>query len=410
MNKPFRTTSAIWFVLVLLLSLLTIQPVSGKELSSLVKNGGYILADKDLRSGDIKIQSRAHDLFTPASTIKIVTALAALQTLGPDYRFTTTFYYDKKHRLFIKGGGDPLLVSEEISAICLDLKKKGIKQIAAVVLDDTDYQLDTAGAAGTEATQQPYDAHNNALAVNFNAIGIQVSASGKRVSAEAQTPNLPLLYAFKELPKGNNRININQLRTTTLPSSLRYTGELFIALLKQSGIKVDTDTITAQSTPPQLPPILTWQSRFTLRDVLYKCLHYSNNFMANQVYLKLGEYHYGAPATWAKAHKFMNKYVTTTLKISDKEFFMEEGSGLSRKTYISPLAMLNILDQFKPYYYLLRHNKKNKTYFKTGTLLDVYCLAGYIHQPIGLQPFVILLNQKKNRRRAVLTNLINQNN
>ena len=410
MNKPYSIPSTIWFVLILLLSLFTIQPVLGTELSSLVDNGGYILAANELSPGDAKIQSRGHELFIPASTIKIVTALVALKTLGADFRFTTTFYLDQDHRLFIKGGGDPLLVSEEISEICVQLKKKGIKQISAIILDDTTYQLETAGAQGTEASLQPYDAHNNALAVNFNSIGIRVSAGDKRVSAEAQTPNLPLLYAVKGLPKGNNRINVNQLQSLNLPSSLRYTGELFIALLRNNDIEVGTDTIKTQSTPAHLDPILTWQSRFTLRDALYKCLHYSNNFIANQVFLKLGEYHYGSPATWEKGRRFMNEYVTTTLGISKNEFFMEEGSGLSRKTHLSPYAMIHILDQFKPYYYLLKFNKGNETSFKTGTMLDVYCLAGYIHQPRGLQPFVILLNQKKNSRGAVLKNLIKQNN
>ena len=410
MNKPYSTKSAIWFVLILLITLFTIQPVFGKELSSLINNGGYILAKKDLTLGNAKTSSRAHELFIPASTIKIVTALVALKTLGPDYRFTTIFYFNQDHQLFIKGGGDPLLVSEEISEICLRLKSHGINQISALILDDSDYQLETNGADGTEASLRSYDAHNSGLPVNFNSIGIRVSDDGKRVSAEPQTPNLPLLSSFQHLKNGNNRVNVNQLQPTDLSSSLRYTGELFIALLKQNGIEVDTDVIQAQNTPPHLKPILTWQSRFTLREALSKCLHASNNFIANQIFLKLGEYHYGSPATWEKGRKFMNEYVVKTLGIPSNEFFMEEGSGLSRKTHISPLAMMNILGQFKPYYSLLRLNKRNKTFYKTGTLLDVYCLAGYISQPQGLQPFVILLNQKKNTRKAVLKNLINLNN
>jgi D-alanyl-D-alanine carboxypeptidase/D-alanyl-D-alanine-endopeptidase (penicillin-binding protein 4) len=49
---------------------------------------------------------------TPASTLKLLTATAALETLGPDHTFATTVVADRPGRIVLVGGGDPLLASK----------------------------------------------------------------------------------------------------------------------------------------------------------------------------------------------------------------------------------------------------------------------------------------------------------
>lgn len=54
----------------------------------------------------------------PASTVKIVTAVAALRALGPDHRLATRTVYDAEHRrVVLVGGGDPTLTAEELTAL-----------------------------------------------------------------------------------------------------------------------------------------------------------------------------------------------------------------------------------------------------------------------------------------------------
>jgi D-alanyl-D-alanine carboxypeptidase/D-alanyl-D-alanine-endopeptidase (penicillin-binding protein 4) len=55
--------------------------------------------------------------FVPASVAKIVTAWLAMEVLGADYRFETRFYLDGDRVLYIRGGGDPFLVSEELAEL-----------------------------------------------------------------------------------------------------------------------------------------------------------------------------------------------------------------------------------------------------------------------------------------------------
>ena len=74
--------------------------------------------------------------YTPASTLKIFTALAAFHYLDPAYRFETRFYWSPPDTLTVKGYGDPLLISEVWADIARGLAGK-IKHVGTIVLDDS---------------------------------------------------------------------------------------------------------------------------------------------------------------------------------------------------------------------------------------------------------------------------------
>ena len=50
-----------------------------------------------------------------------MTAWLAVEVLGGDYRFETRFYLDDKRVLYVRGGGDPFLISEELALLATDL-------------------------------------------------------------------------------------------------------------------------------------------------------------------------------------------------------------------------------------------------------------------------------------------------
>ena len=68
--------------------------------------------------GNELIAQNADKPFVPASVTKIVTSWLALEVLGADYRFETRFYLDDKRVLYVKGGGDPYLISGGAGAAC----------------------------------------------------------------------------------------------------------------------------------------------------------------------------------------------------------------------------------------------------------------------------------------------------
>ena len=73
-----------------------------------------LVADHD---GQIIFKKNEAKKCIPASTLKLLTALAAIHHLGLSYRFKTEFYIDPKQNLKVKGYGDPLLISEVLQEI-----------------------------------------------------------------------------------------------------------------------------------------------------------------------------------------------------------------------------------------------------------------------------------------------------
>lgn len=362
---------------------------------ALIANGGYAV-EKNSR---FIATHNLHTPYVPASILKIATALAALEILGPEFRFTTNFYLDDQQNLYVQGFGDPFLISEEVAAIVLKLKELGCTKINDIYLDNTAFRI-TPSADGAGVSDNPYDAQNSALAVNFNTIHIKKEKSGEVLSAEEQTPSLVLMTELSaKLEPGLHRINITREQTDGAAIISRYAGELLRAFQRQENI-AGKGTIAQRKTPENLYPFYSHRSSKTLEDIIGPLMRYSNNFIANQLFLTLGAHKYGYPATWEKARQAMAEYLQIRYDVTEKEIRIVEGSGLSRINRASPQVMMQLLDSFKPYAKLLP--QKNGRRLKSGTLEGVYSYAGYFMANERLDSFVLLLNQEKNNRDRVL--------
>jgi serine-type D-Ala-D-Ala carboxypeptidase/endopeptidase (penicillin-binding protein 4) len=74
---------------------------------------------------------------------KIVTAWLAMEILGGDYRFETRFYLDGDRKLYVRGGGDPFLISEELAQLAPELDAAiGKEPVTGIVLDASYYPSD----------------------------------------------------------------------------------------------------------------------------------------------------------------------------------------------------------------------------------------------------------------------------
>jgi serine-type D-Ala-D-Ala carboxypeptidase/endopeptidase (penicillin-binding protein 4) len=367
-----------------------------QALHGFIDNGAYALQIP----GETRRSLNINTPLIPASTIKVLTGLMALETLGPQYRFTTYFYRDDLGNLYVKGEGDPFLTSEAVEQIAWKLKQLNIDNINTLIFDSTAYALE--GPPDQSAnTDNPYDVSSAALAVNFNTIAFIVAKNRKVVSAEKQTPLLPIMENLGSLyPPGSHRINVNSLPAKdNLTNTIRYCGELFTALLKQQGIRV-ANGFTTGKVAQNTAPVLAYTSEKTVTDLVRLCLQYSTNFIANQLFLTCGSKSFGNPATWKKAVMAGQQYRFQHLGLTSSEIHQVDGSGLSKQNRITTAAMLIILERFRPYAELLP--KQQSIYVKSGTLSNVYSYVGYFPQSQALSTFVILLNQKRNTRDTVL--------
>src|SRR6185437_3970754 len=138
-----RDGVAMWSrLLALALLLLPAAALAGvkEKVAALAPSGLVFVVDAD---GNELVAQNANEPFVPASVTKIVTAWLAMEVLGGDYRFETKFYLDKDRVLYVRGGGDPFLISEELAPLAQELvAATGKEPITGIVLDASYYPSD----------------------------------------------------------------------------------------------------------------------------------------------------------------------------------------------------------------------------------------------------------------------------
>ena len=338
----------------------------------------------------------------PASIIKLLTALAAFDTLGPQYRFPTEFYIDAHNNLIIKGYGDLLLISEVLREIAVNLAR--VKNLPAqgvndIVLDDTYFQKPVI-IPGRSATDEPYDAPNGALCANFNTVFFKRGANGRLVSAEPQTPLLP----FAE-----NLIHKRKLKTGRIVLSHEdkentiYAGKLFEFFLKKDGVLISGQVKSGKVNYSHDRLIFRYTSRFSLTETISKLLEHSNNFTTNQLLITAGIKAFGPPGNLKKGVEAARAYASRELAITD--ITIAEGSGISRQNKLSAREMMRALEAFEPNFVLLR--QKGRDFYKTGTLHGINTRAGYItSRNGGRYRYVVMVNTNGKSTKPIMRQLL----
>ncbi|MDA4848163.1 D-alanyl-D-alanine carboxypeptidase/D-alanyl-D-alanine-endopeptidase [Hoeflea poritis] len=375
------------------LLLLTTQSLAGaqEDIKAIAPSGLVLVVDE---KGNELVAQNVDRAFGPASVAKIVTAWLAMEVLGEDHRFETRLYLDDDRVLHVRGGGDPFLVSEELTLLASNLIEIiGKEPIKSIVLD-TSYYPDALRIPGIENDSEAYNAPNAALAANFNTIN--AVRKGKSVrSAEKQTPITPVAVAqFRARgPAGRGRISLPQ---DDLSVSALYAGELLAAFIGEAGGSVKGDVSIGRVADGLAPVYVHRQSR-DLAEILTLMLLGSNNYIANQVFLEIGAQRLGAPVSLEKSlqvagQMFAEHGLTEAI-------VLEEGSGISRGNKFTARGLAKLLDHFAPRAELLRKSKAGSRY-KTGTIPGVRTLAGYAAtSDHGRVRFVIALGGKTGKTR-----------
>jgi len=355
------------------------QAVS-RILSLIQEKDAVLLTDPQ---GRILASGNAEKLLVPASTLKILTALVALHYLGEDFRFVTECYSDKNQHLKIKGFGDPLFVSDVMPDFSRQVQSR-IHQYGDLVLDDSAFQQPLRIPGVTETTE-PYDAPNGAFCANFNTISFQKTSGGKYVSAEPQTPLVPFAVSrIRASGKASGRIVFSHSQG----ESVLYAGHLVAGFLSQQGM-ASSGQVRIGRVEEGDRLLIRYVSPYTLTDVITRLMEYSNNFIANQLFIAAGIQAYGLPGTIDKGIRASQEFLRKELQIETIQ--LAEGSGISRDNRISATQLDQLLVRFYPYRQLMR--RQGNELFKTGTLTGVRSRAGYIEDGKGgSYRFVVMIN------------------
>jgi len=367
-----------------------------EDVAALAPSGLVLVMDA---AGNELVAQNTDKPFVPASVTKIVTAWLAMEVLGGDYRFETRFYLDDKRKLYVRGGGDPFLISEELAPLATGLVAAiGTKPITGIVLDAS-YYPSNLRVPGIVNTDEAYNALNSALAVNFNTVNA-VRSGNKVRSAETQTPITPLAIAQFRLrgPNGKGRISLSQDPMV----SLQYAGELIAAFIARAGGSVK-GKISAGTVPAGLKPVYVHRQSRTLSQILVELLRASNNYIANQVFLEIGAHRLGGPVSLEKSLRVANEMLAAH-GLADA-IHLEEGSGISRDNRFTARGLAKVLELFAPHANLLRGRDGGMN--KTGSLDGVRTLAGYANTSShGQVRFVIALTSNDGEMRFRLLRAI----
>jgi serine-type D-Ala-D-Ala carboxypeptidase/endopeptidase (penicillin-binding protein 4) len=388
-----------WSCLLFLALLLLSSPAladAKEKVAALAPSGTVLVVDAE---GKDLLAQNADKPFVPASVTKIVTAWLALEVLGGEYRFETKFYLDDKRVLYVRGGGDPFLISEELALLAPELVTAVGKEPLSRIVLDASYYPSNLRIPGIEDSSRSYNALNSALAVNFNTVSA-VRNGNKVLAAEPQTPITPLAISqFRARgPNGRGRISLAQDPAL----SLRYAGELIAAFIERAGGSVK-GKISTGPVPASLKPIYVHQQSRTLLEILHELLVGSNNYVANQLFLEVGAHRFGGPVSIEKSLKVANQMLAAQGLAG--AVHLEEGSGISRDNRFTARGLDKVLALFAPHADLLKKAKGASV--KTGTLDGVRTLAGYANtSQHGRVRFVISLKSNNGALRFQLLEAI----
>jgi len=265
------------------------------------------------------IAVNAEQGMNPASTMKLLTSIAALDILGPAYRWKTEAYLDGKldggvlqGNLVFKGRGDPKLTVEQFWMWLRELRQRGLREIRGDIVLDHNF-FEDAKQDAAEFDNDPSRAYNvgtNALLLNFNAIHLHLIPNGRETTAMLE----PTLASYTVQ---NNITTSTKLRCHGADSyKVRLDGHIikleghipancgeadsylsllphdeyffavFSALWQELGGTVQGKLRTGTA-PMDQPPYASYVSP-ELSEMIRDMNKFSNNSMARQIFLTLG--------------------------------------------------------------------------------------------------------------------------
>jgi D-alanyl-D-alanine carboxypeptidase/D-alanyl-D-alanine-endopeptidase (penicillin-binding protein 4) len=380
----------------------------------------------------------ARQPMNPASTMKLVTTYAALELLGPAYKWKTEVYLDGDN-VVIRGSGDPKLNYESFWTLLRSLRSRGLGTIRGdVLLDRSRFAPATSGPIDDD-TYRPYNVAPDALLVNFKSVRFLFFPDAERgtvrVAAEPALPGLVISNTLRVgngyCPEGRTFRDLIQGTFQSRPPRAAFTGvypascgekDLNVALhnpedyvagmIRQLWTELGgtlAGTVREGSAGPDAKLVYEHESQ-PLAELVRDINKFSNNVMARQLFLTIAAEQAGTPARAEDAFNSIKQFLLNK-GIKAPELVMENGSGLSRIERISAANMAALLQAAWASPVMpelvgslpvvaadgtmrkrLRGERvAGSAHIKTGLLNDAYAIAGYVLDRNGRRHVLVML-------------------
>jgi len=399
--------------------------------------------------GTLRWSANAARPMNPASTMKIVTTYSALHLLGPAYTFRTEVLADGpqagevlRGELYVRGGGDPHLVVENLWQLLNRLRGFGIRDIRGdLVLDKTLFEPlahDPGQFDGEEG--RAYNVGPDALLVNFKSIALTfVPDTAARVARVMVVPEVAGMKYPRMVPvveggcgdwRSRLKADINDPMNIRIGGSYplacgeraiylgalghtNYFAAVFRALWERQGGSWTGKV--REGAVPSTARLIAAQESEPLSSLVRDINKFSNNVMTQQLFLTMGAAggEPGNPARGAAAVRGL----LATRGIAAPELVLENGCGLSRVERISAATLGNVLfdawnSQWMSEFMAslpisgvdgtmkARNVSPGAAHMKTGMLEDTRAVAGYVQAASGRRYVVVAIINHPNAGRG----------
>lgn len=436
---------------VALLSCLFSPPLSANDYFSNIlriikpSHSHTALYAKNLITGELLYEENADTLLLPASTQKLLTAVATMAYLGPDFRFHTGLYSHFPIRngkipgdVYLTFSGDPTLTTQHIRKLLQQLSDQGLKRIEGdlYLVGNTHEQLQAPGWVWDDLGIC-FAAPVSRFVINQNCVNAQLKP---KLASEKSQVHISHLLPVKihntaVFDKTNQEafcdLDLKRLPNNEFALSGCYPGnrgiKLAIAitdpalfakesveqLVNSSKIKLMGDVLVTHSIAEHISLIGQHSSK-TLPELLDTMLLKSDNLIADSLLKQLGQSYFNQDGNFKNGSRAMREILTQE-GVDLTHAQIVDGSGLSRYNLISAKQLSQVLSliyfderfmglmdslpisgvsgtlKYKSYF-----NRKpliNYVYAKTGSMQGVDNLAGFIKKPYFDDTlFVILEN------------------
>ena len=374
----------------------------------------------------------------PASTMKLVTTYAALEMLGPTHQWKTEFYTDGtlnngilQGNLYLKGGGDPKLNMEKLWLLMRDLRANGVQQVTGNLVLDRNFfdqpQLPVFNDDGNDKNK-PFLVKPDSLMVNLKALRFVARNDGGKVLISVEPPIASIKidnqvkavnakqctgdvrYNPVQQADGSVLVTVsgqladgcNSQTYLSLLDHATYTAGAVRAIWKELGGSIQGQDL--QASVPKNAKLLARAFSPDLAEIIRDINKYSNNTMAQQLFLSLGaQFRNDADGDDAKAAQRVVRQWLAKKGITAPHLVMENGSGLSRAERVSAREMAQMLQAAWQSPYAAEFissmpiagkdgtmRKRLKTtamngqaHIKTGTLNTVRAISGFSRDSNG---------------------------
>jgi len=407
----------------------------------------------DVETGRVIGERNPDLLVAPASNMKLFTTAAALDLLKPTFELTTSVYMrgtvDKTGTLRgdvkVVGGGDPTIggrfhdgkATAVIEEWARELKKQGINAIAGNLIFEFGY-MDTEYIHPTWPVDQLvnwYEAPISAFTMQEGCVMVRIlpSKAGQRAIVQLEPPNTHVTVENSCVTGGGRGIFVTRMLGTnhvivrggvpvrsgnsdiyvTIMNPIDYFANVTAGVLQADGIRVGGQ-IQLVPRDPRPDWKLVAQHKTPLPIINYVINKKSQNHYAEELIKIIGA-EVKKNGSWKGGSAAISEWLETRVKVNPSQIQQIDGSGMSRFNRVTSHAFIDLLRYMwkSPYRgeFLssmpysgepdsrLKHRLNQapyarQVYAKTGYIVGVVGLSGYVHAQSGkVYAFSFLFNK-----------------